>query len=136
MKKLDEKDIDVLIEEALCGEKFLTPPPTLHSKVMKRVKIHQLQKREKIRFKYVVLGFSLTLLTVVMGVVFSISFYKWYVMYYYGSDAVRGYFDYYRTTFQSLWLAYQGSYSLILTLILTATTVALLFIPRARHPKM
>ncbi len=136
MKKFDEKELDIMIEEALRGEKFLTPPPTLYSKVMKRVKIYQLQQREKLRFKYIMWAFGVTLFAVFAGVIFSLLFYKWYVMYWYGSDAVGGYFDYYRTTFQTLWLTYQGSYSLILTLVLTATTIVLLFIPWAKHPKI
>ncbi|MCX8064536.1 MAG: hypothetical protein N3G21_05110 [Candidatus Hydrogenedentes bacterium] len=136
MKRIDEKELDLIIEDALRGERLLPPPPTLCANVMKRVKIHHLQKKEKVKFRYVMFGFGITLFAVIIGIVFSLAFYKWYVMYWYGSDAVGGYFDYYRTTFQTLWLTYQGSYSLILTLVLTATTVVLLLLPWAKLPKM
>lgn len=136
MKRIDEKDLDLLIDNALRSEKLLPPPPSLCSNVMKRVKIINLQKREKIRFKYIMLGFAITLLAVIFGTVFSISFYKWYVVYRYGSDAVGGYFDYYRTAFQTFWLTYQGSYSFVLALLFTATTVILLFFPWAKLPKI
>ncbi len=131
-----EDEWDAFIESVLRDEKLLPAPVTLHSNVVKRLKLHELKERERTRFRYIMTGFVVTVLTIVLGVIFSISFYKWSVMFWYGSDAGWGYWDYCQTTFQTFWTKYQGSYSLLLTLATTVTTLLVLVTPWVKSHKM
>lgn len=130
-----EDELDALIESVLKDEKLLPAPVTLHARVVKRLKLHELKERERLRFRYLMTGFVITVLTIVFGVVFSIYFYKWSVMFWYGSDAGWGYWDYWRTSLQTFWTKYQGSYSFLLTLGVAISTLLLLFTPWAKSPK-
>lgn len=127
--------LDELIEKALREERLVPPPVTLHSKVMKRVQLQQLREREEKQFRYLMSGFAITVITIVFATIFSIAFYKWSVMFWYGTDAGRGYWDYYRTTLQSLWTQYQGSYSFIGTVLIAISTLILAFTPWLKSPK-
>ncbi len=131
-----EDELDAFIESVLKDEKLLPTPVTLHSNVIKRLKLHELRDKEQIRFRYLMTGFLITVLTIVLGVIFSISFYKWSVMFWYGSDAGWGYWDYCRTSFQTYWTKYQGTYSFLLTLGVAVSTLVILLTPWARSHKM
>ncbi|HOK09960.1 MAG TPA: hypothetical protein PLT82_12540 [Candidatus Hydrogenedens sp.] len=130
-----EDELDAFIESVLRDEKLIPAPITLHSKVVKRLKLHELRERERMRFRYLMTGFVITVLTIVFGVIFSVAFYKWSVVFWYGSDASRGYWDYYQTILQTFWTRYQGSYSFLISLAVGISTLVLLLVPWAKSPK-
>jgi hypothetical protein len=60
-----EDEWDAFIESVLRDEKLLPAPVTLHSNVVKRLKLHKLKERERIRFRYFMTGFIVTVLTII-----------------------------------------------------------------------
>lgn len=121
----DKFDLDALIDQALSAEPVLRAPVTLQRGVEERLRIADLRDREKMRFR---LSMA-TLLLALVSSLFAAGALLWFtnlsVLARAGVSGGRGQFDYYATALVQSWHAYQGAYTLVLSVLLAVCTLAM-----------
>ena len=125
MAGAEKLDIDALIDQALSSEPMLRAPATLLRGVEERLRIADLRDREKMRFR---LSMA-TLLLALVSSLFAAGALLWFtnlsVLAKAGVSGGKGQFDYYATTLVQFWHAYQGAYTLVISVILAVCTLAM-----------
>lgn len=118
-------DLDALIDRALSEEPMLRAPVTLQRGVEERLRIADLRDREKMRFRLSMV----TLLLALVSALFAAGALLWFtnlsLLAKTGVSGGRGHYDYYATALVQSWHAYQGAYTLVLSVLLAACTVAM-----------
>lgn len=118
-------DIEALIDQALASEPMLRAPVSLQRGVEERLRIADLRDREKVRFR---LSMA-TLLLALFSSLFAAGALLWFtnlsVLAKAGVSGGKGQWDYYATALVQSWHAYQGAYTLILSVLLAVCTLAM-----------
>jgi uncharacterized membrane protein YbjE (DUF340 family) len=121
----EKMDLDALIDQALSTEPLLRAPLTLQRGVEERLRIADLRDREKMRFR---LSMA-TLLLALVSALFAAGALLWFtnlsVLAKAGVSGGKGQYDYYATALAQFWHAYQGAYTLVLSVLLAVCTLAM-----------
>jgi hypothetical protein len=132
MNKQIPEDLDMRIEEALKGDRFLHAPDTFHRRVEERIRIAALSDREKTRFRYSLISLAAAFLAVLAVAGLAVFFTNFGGIMTRGVAGGKGQYDYYATSMIFSWTAYSGAWSLILSLLAAGGTMLLGLIP-LRH---
>jgi hypothetical protein len=129
-------DLDALIESALCGEPVRHAPDNLAERVGERLRVQALIDRERSRFRnsMAMLAVAVAAILVCGGVFVAFTHLRSVVTY--GAPGAKGRFDYLATYFMDTFTSYTGAYSLVVSMMLAAGVLAIVFIPwrgRMRH---
>ncbi len=118
-------DIDALIDQALSEEPMLRAPVSLQRGVEERLRIADLRDREKMRFRLSMATLLLALVSSLLAAGALLWFTNLSVLARAGVSGGKGQLDYYFTALVQSWHAYQGAYTLILSVLLAACTLAM-----------
>jgi len=118
-------DIDALIDQALSKEPMLRAPASLQCGVEERLRIAALRDREKMRFRLSMVTLLLALVSSLLAAGALLWFTNLSVLAKAGVSGGKGQFDYYFTALVQSWHAYQGAYTLVLSVLLAACTLAM-----------
>ena len=118
-------DIDALIDQALSAEPLLRAPVSLQRGVEERLRIADLRDREKMRFRLSMATLLLALVSSLLAAGALLWFTNLSVLAKAGVSGGKGQFDYYATALVQSWHAYQGAYTLVLSVILAVCTLAM-----------
>ncbi len=112
---------------------MLKAPPTLHRRVVERVRFAAMREQEETRFRYTMATLAVGFLAIIAAGVFLVLFTNLGVLMSYGVSGGKGLYDYYSTSMQLSWSAYRGAYSLLLSLAGALGAVALGIIPLRKY---
>lgn len=126
-------DLDAIIEDALRGEPLRKAPPTLHRRVVERVRFEAMRQQEQTRFRYTMATLAVGFLAIITAGVFLVLFTNLGVLMSYGVSGGKGLYDYYSASMELSWSAYRGAYSLLLSVAGALAAVALGFIPLRKY---
>jgi hypothetical protein len=118
-------DIDALIDQALSTEPLLRAPVTLQRGVEERLRIADLRDREKMRFRLSMATLLLALVSALGAAGALLWFTNLSVLAKAGVSGGKGQYDYYATALVQSWHAYQGAYTLVLSVLLAVCTLAM-----------
>ncbi len=118
-------DIDALIDKALSAEPMLRAPVSLQRGVEERLRIADLRDREKMRFRLSMATLSLALVSALFAAGALLWFTNLSVLAKAGVSGGKGQYDYYATALVQFWHAYQGAYTLVLSVLLAVCTLAM-----------
>lgn len=128
-----EKDLDIIIDEALRTEPMRSAPPTLHRRVQERVRMVHLREQEQARFRYSMAALTFSFLAAIGMTALVVSFSNLDVMLSHGVAGGAGMLDYHATSMQLSALDYSGAYSLGISLLFAAATLVVGLIPLRRY---
>lgn len=125
--------LDALIEAALRPDEELQAPPTLVAGVSERLRIAALRDREMRRFRVSLITLLLALSSALIAAGGYLWFTKLDVIARAGVSGGKGHYDYYATALGLSLGDYTGAYTLVLSLLLLAATIALGVRPLRRY---
>ena len=125
--------LDGLIEAALRPDEELQAPPTLVAGVSERLRIAALRDREMRRFRVSLITLLLALSSSLIAAGGYLWFTKLDVIARAGVSGGKGHYDYYATALGLSLGDYTGAYTLVLSLLLLAATIALGVRPLRRY---
>jgi hypothetical protein len=125
MAGADKFDLDALIDQALSAEPVLRAPVTLQRGVEERLRIADLRDRELMRFRLSMATLLLALVSSLLAAGALLWFTNLSVLAKAGVSGGKGQFDYYATALVQSWHAYQGAYTLVLSVLLAVCTLAM-----------
>ena len=125
--------LDALMDAALRPGPELQAPPTLVTGVTERLQVAALREREKRRFRMSLLTLLLALSSSLIAAGGYLWFTKLDVIARAGVSGGKGHYDYYTTALGLSLGDYTGAYTLVLSLLLLAATIALGVRPLRRY---
>lgn len=125
-------ELDALIEAALRNEPMLAAPITLHRRVEERVRIAALRERQRARFRYSMLSFSLACVGVLVFAAFLIDFTTLWLLRANGLPGGLGLYDLYANSLTRTATGYSGAYSLLAAILLACGAVLIGLVPLRR----
>jgi hypothetical protein len=125
-------ELDALIEASLRSEPMLAVPLTLHRRVEERVRIAALRERQRARFRYSMLSFSLACVGVLIFAAFLIDFTTLWLLRTNGLPGGLGLYDLYANSLTRSAAAYSGAYSLMAAILLAGLSVVIGLLPLRR----
>jgi len=130
--RMDNAELDALIEAALTDQPLLPVPASFHRKVEERIRIAALRERERSRFRFWMISIAagfVGALSVAAAVLLVTNFQLFVTN---GVSGGKGTYDYMTTVMSQYWSGYSGTYTLVFSILLAVVVLLIGLIPARR----